>query len=249
MSQIVTLTGMVLSASPVGEYDRRVVILTKERGKISAFAKGARRPQSHLAGVTAPCSFGAFSMFEGRTSYTIQSADISNYFAELRTDVEAAYYAFYFLEFADYYTRESNDEREMLKLLYQSMRALTKRLIPLRLVRYIFELKAVSINGEGPQVFQCVSCGSTEKSLLFSAKKGGIVCSACSRSVYDIIKLNSSTLYAMQYVETSSIEKLFAFTLSDEVLDEFGKVMERYLDVYVEKRFKSLEILEQIAGI
>ena len=53
----------------------------------------------------------------------------------------------------------------------------------------------------------------------------------------------------MQYVETSSIEKLFAFTLSDEVLDEFGKVMERYLDVYVEKRFKSLEILEQIAGI
>ena len=243
------LTGMVLSASPVGEYDRRVVILTKERGKISAFAKGARRPQSHLAGVTAPCSFGVFSMFEGRTSYTIQSADISNYFAELRTDVEAAYYAFYFLEFADYYTRESNDEREMLKLLYQSMRALTKRLIPLRLVRYIFELKAVSINGEGPQVFQCVSCGSTEKSLLFSAKKGGIVCSACSRSVYDIIKLNSSTLYAMQYVETSSIEKLFAFTLSDEVLDEFGKVMERYLDVYVEKRFKSLEILEQIAGI
>ena len=163
--------------------------------------------------------------------------------------MEAAYYAFYFLEFADYYTRESNDEREMLKLLYQSMRALTKRLIPLRLVRYIFELKAVSINGEGPQVFQCVSCGSTEKSLLFSAKKGGIVCSACSRSVYDIIKLNSSTLYAMQYVETSSIEKLFAFTLSDEVLDEFGKVMERYLDVYVEKRFKSLEILEQIAGI
>ena len=81
------------------------------------------------------------------------------------------------------------------------------------------------------------------------SKKGGIVCSACSRSVYDIIKLNSSTLYAMQYVETSSIEKLFAFTLSDEVLDEFGKVMERYLDVYVEKRFKSLEILEQIAGI
>ena len=67
--------------------------------------------------------------------------------------------------------------------------------------------------------------------------------------MYDIIKLNSSTLYAMQYVETSSIEKLFAFTLSDEVLDEFGKVMERYLDVYVEKRFKSLEILEQIAGI
>ena len=249
MSQIITLTGMILSASPVGEYDRRVVILTKERGKISAFARGARRPQSHLAGVTAPCSFGAFSVFEGRTSYTIQSADISNYFAELRTDVEAAYYAFYFLEFADYYTRESNDEREMLKLLYQSMRSLTKRLIPLRLIRYIFELKAVTVNGEGPQVFQCVSCGSTENSMIFSAKKGGLVCCACSRNVYDTMQLNRSTIYAMQYVITSPIEKLFAFTLSDEVLDEFENVMERYLDIYVARRFKSLEILGQIEGI
>ena len=89
-------------------------------------------------------------LYEGRNSNTLQSAEIENYFAELRTDVEAAYYAFYFLEFADFYTREANDEREMLKLLYQTMRVLTKKIIPFELVRYIFEIKTVVINGEFP---------------------------------------------------------------------------------------------------
>ena len=93
-------------------------------------------------------------MYEGRTSYTIQSASISNYFAELRGDIIGAYYGFYFLEFTDYYTKEFNDEREMLKLLYQTLRALTNPHIPNMLIRYIFELKALTINGQAPQVFQ-----------------------------------------------------------------------------------------------
>ena len=176
MNQIV-LTGMVLSATPVGEYDRRVVILTKEQGKISAFAKGARRPNSPLVGAVNPLSFGEFTMYEGRSSYTIQSANITNYFADLRTDIEGAYYGFYFLEIAGYYTKEFNDEREMLGLLYQSMRALLNPHIPNLLIRYIFELKALCVNGQGPQVFQCVQCGDKERPAVFSPRKGGLVCS------------------------------------------------------------------------
>lgn len=249
MSQLITVTGMVISASPIGEYDKRVVILTKERGKLSAFAKGARRPQSHLAGSTAPCSFGTFTLYEGRTSYTIHSAEISHYFAELRMDVEAAYYAFYFLEFADYYAKEGNDEREMLKLLFQTMRVLTKRIIPLSLVKNIFELKAISINGEGPQVFQCVNCGCKDRPCVFSVRAGGLVCNECDHGVTDGWTLHTSTLYAMQYIVSSSIEKLYTFQLSEEVMKEFDKVMERYKEVYVEKHFKSLEILRQLTEL
>lgn len=249
MSQLSIVTGMILSAAPIGEYDKRIVILTKEKGKLSAFAKGARRPTSQLAGATAPFTFGNFTIYEGRTSNTIHSIEVQNYFAELRMDMEAAYYAFYFLEIADYYAREGNDEREMLKLLYQTMRILTKKSIPLPLIRYIFELKAVTINGEGPQVFECLTCGDKERKAYFSVKKGGVVCEECRAGIIDAVPLHTSTLYAMQYIVSSPIERLYTFTLAKEVLEELAKVMERYYEVHLDRKFKSLEVLEQINSL
>ena len=75
-------------------------------------------------------------------------AEIENYFDGLEKDVESACYASYFTEFADYYGREGIRGTEMLKLLYQSFRALLKQSLPNRLVQRIFELKIMVINGE-----------------------------------------------------------------------------------------------------
>ncbi len=244
MSQSVTVTGMVLSATPIGEYDRRVVILTKEKGKISAFAKGARRQNSVLMGMTNPFSFGEFTLYEGRTSYNIMQANISNYFMELSTDFEGAYYGFYFMEFADYYTREYNDERQMLKLLYQSLRALSSKKIPYELIRYVFELKALVINGEYPDVFACTCCGAKDRGVVFSSKNRGLVCEECKGQVTDGLPVGKSTLYTLQYIVSSPIEKLYTFTVSEEVLRQLCKIMKQYVSMYVDKKFKSLEILE-----
>lgn len=245
MNQI-TVTGMVLSAAPVGEYDKRVVIVTKERGKIAAFARGARKPNSALLGVTNPFSFGVFKVYEGRTSYTLMSASISNYFSELRSDMEGAYYGFYFMDLAGYYAREAADETELLKLLYQTMRALTSPKLSNRLVRYIYELRLICINGEGPQMFECVRCGDREKEKVFSIKKGGLVCRECLGHIDGGLLLLPSTLYAMQYIIASPVEKLYTFALTDEVLEQLGDVVRAYLEQYVDKRFKSQEILEMM---
>ena len=118
MQGITEITGMVLKAEPVNDFDRRVVFLTKEKGKISAFARGARKQNSKFLAATNPFCFGTFKLYEGRTSYNVMEAEVTNYFEGLRKDYEKACYGMYFLEVMDYYTRENNDEKEMLKLRY-----------------------------------------------------------------------------------------------------------------------------------
>ena len=68
----------------------------------------------------------------------------------------------------------------------------------------------------------------------------------CDRDLIDGIRLDNSTLYSMQYIESSKIEKLYTFNVTDKVLDQLSRVLDRYREVYVDKRFKSLEILETL---
>ena len=215
MQDLAIVTGMIIKAVPIGEYDRRLVLLTKERGKISAFARGARKPSSRFVAATNLCCFGTFKLYQGRDSYTLAEAEISNYFEDLRMDFEGAYYGMYFLEIADYYTRENNDEREMLKLVYQSLRALSVPSLSHQLVRAIYELKSVIVNGEFP--------GLPEgKSYL------------------------PATEYTVDYIVNSSIEKLYTFKVTEEVLNELKGIASKISKLCLSAHFHSLDILDTL---
>ena len=142
------LTALVLASTPAGEYDRRVVLLTRERGKIACFARGARRPGSPLMAVSLPFCFGTYRIRPGRNSNVLVEAKLQTFFEKLRNDMEATCYASYFAEFLQYVTRENNDESALLLLAYQSFRALESNRIPQRLVRAVFEIRATAIEGE-----------------------------------------------------------------------------------------------------
>ena len=208
MQDLLTMTGLVLKAEPVGEYDKRVVILTRERGKLAAFARGARKQNSRLLAPTCPFSFGQFGLYAGRNSYTLTEASISK-------DFEGACYGMYFLEICDYCARENNDERELLKLLYQSLRALSAASIPKELVRYIFEIRTIVINGEFP-------------------------------GLPDESKWQDSTRYAIHYMTTAPVEKLYTFTVSPQVLGELKRLASFYRKRFLNEPFHSLEILNTL---
>ena len=216
MSEPQKVRGMVLQASSCGEYDKRMVLRTKERGKITAFARGARRQKSPLLAAANPFVFGVFTVYEGRDAYTLAQAEVSNYFMELKADVVGTCYGCYFMEVASYYTRENLDGSQLLNLLYASLLALSNEKLDNELVRCIFEMKAMALNGEYPY------------------------------SVTEDVSLQESTRYAIAYVLEAPIQKLYTFTLKPEIFRELRRVQDRLNRTGIDRDFKSLQILKSM---
>ena len=242
MSDLLKLTGIVLLAAPAGEYDKRVVILTKERGKITAFAKGARRQNSPLLAAASPFAFGEFSLLRGPGTPTgwcrRRSSSISGRSPRITSP---PCYGFYFLELADYYSREGEGEPELLKLLYAALRAMIRKQQPKKLVRYVYELRVLVLNGEYPEAFHCACCGTTEHLNRFSLGRNGFLCETCAPG--EGRRVETSTVYAMQYIISAPLNRLFAFTVSEEVLEEFQWMHGSVPEEVGGPHFHSLEML------
>lgn len=247
MRETVVLTGMILTASPMKEYDRRVELLTRERGRISAFAQGARKANSALSACTIPFTFGEFTVYEGRSSYNVKSAVIQKFFGDIAEDYDMTCYASYFAEMARYFTKENMEAPEELLLLYVTLLAMQNKRVPFRLVRVIYEMRIMMIEGQGLELFECLRCHQTGTRAVYFAE-GGLVCETCVakeeelKRVYPLV-LSADALYSLQYILSSPLERLYTFTVSDTVQEELEHFMRSYLGRYLPHHFKSLDFI------
>jgi len=251
MTGEIILTGIVLGSMPVGDYDRRLSLLTLEKGRISAFAKGARRPMSSLRAVSRPFTYARFTAYAGRDSYTVTKYEQPVYFEELNKDFDKTYFGMYFCELMEHFTRENADEKSQVKLLYTALKALTKGYMPLKLVKSVFEIRAVANYGEAPNIFECSSCGKKESSQgwRFYTGLGRILCEDCAQhqkagTTEQPLKISEAVRYTMHYCITAPYKTLFGFKLTPEVEKDFETAVGIYMKKHVDKTIKSLELLE-----
>ena len=221
MADEIEVSGVVVSCMPIGEYDKRVVIITAELGRIHAFARGARRTNSKLLAGTDPLTFGKFKIISGKNAYTLLEVQIVNYFDELKMDIDRVYYGFYFLELASYFSRENIGEKNLINLIYMAFKALEAKVDKLtpEFIKAIFEWKIFEIEGIMPSI------------------DGGVLLGK---------KLKPSTTYAIKMIAVTDITKLFSFDLEAESKMEFIKLAEEYRDLNTDIQFKSLEMIREV---
>ena len=143
--------GIIISTAPQGEYGRRVRLLTDKLGKITAFAGGAAKVNSKLIGTLRPMTSAKFKLSEGRGAYNIHGTEVMDAFDDLAFDFETSVYAMYVLEAGDYFSEEGMpeaDARNLLNLMFMTMKALREKKLYEPLITSIYELRLLVLQGE-----------------------------------------------------------------------------------------------------
>ncbi|MCT4543553.1 MAG: DNA repair protein RecO [Vallitalea sp.] len=243
MSEIKT-KGIVVSEMPIGESDKRIVLITKDKGKITVFARGARKTNSKFLAGSQIFSYGEYILYKGKSSsYNLQQVELIESFHSIRRDINVLVYGLYILEFCQYTIEENAPNNALMKLMLKTLQVLVKGIIDYDLIMRIFELKAMSYIGYTPNVIKCGNCGLEDDNYNFSTILGGIVCTTCSNHQKNIIKISNSTIFTMRYILSTPINKLYSFNVESNILQELKIITNQFIEYHLNHKFKSLDFL------
>lgn len=264
-----TLKGIILRETPIGDYDKIMTVLTAEYGKLSVFAKGAKRLKSPIFTATQLFSYSEMTLKQTGNTYYIRSGDLIENFYHMRDTLEGAALASYIADIASDIAIEETPASELTRLVLNCFHLIASGKKPLPQIKAVFELRAMAIAGFMPNLVACAGCGNSDlETYYFDVASGIFRCEDCFRadailferlaarqneteSIYptgQIISLVSPSVFAaMRYAIYAKAERLFAFELKDEqTLSDFANVAEKYLVCHMERTYTTLEFYNTV---
>ena len=238
----IKIKGIVIAENNMGDYDKMLTILTPNLGKISCSAKGARKPKSALLAGTQLFCFCDYLMYQGTSTYHINSSETIEMFYNIRTDLDKLKYAMHLNKIVQDITEENENCYNILQLYLNALYSISETDKDKDLIISIFKLRLLKILGFTPRINECVNCREKNNLNHFSIKDNGFKCEPCSRQDKSAIYISESTKNAIIYTIGASPKKVFSFNLKNESLEEFKLVSKIYFDEKMEKVYGLEEI-------
>lgn len=174
-------TGIVLRVHKLGEADRIITLLTRQRGIVRAVGKGVRKTTSRFGGRLEPFMHVDLQLAEGRSLDIITQVETVNAFSKhLGIDYAAYTAGTAMLETAERLVQEDGEPAiAQFQLLVGALRAMTEGRMTPSLILDSYQLRALSIAGYAPTFDGCARCGEEGPHRHFHAASGGMLCDDC----------------------------------------------------------------------
>lgn len=202
---------LVLRETAYKDYDKMLTVLSPSEGKLSVFARGARRRGSSHIASTQLLAYSDFTLFSSKERFSLDDSESIDLFFSLRQDIKGFSLGVYFAELLDAVCVEGVACSEIFDLALWGLNILGQAKRPYPLIKAAFELRLMSLSGFEPDLDEHEH------------------------------RLTPGALDAMRHILSCENERLVSFSLDERDTKVLSSMCEQYVVSQVERTFASLE--------
>jgi len=242
---------IVLRTVDYGESDRVVTLFTAERGKLAAFARGARASRRRFGGALEPFTLLEVEAKERRGAelLSLESAQVLRGFGTLRGDLARIACASYACELARELVRDAEAHPDLFELLAAYLGDLDAA-PPTAAGLRAFELGALRAAGLGPRLEACARCGETpgeRTRLRFDPAHGGLLCHRCAAFASPSARdLSAATAQALARLDAHGAGE---GDLGPEEARESREALTGFIEHHLGRRLQSRRFLDEVGPL
>lgn len=252
---VYTSEALILRTYKLGEADRIVVFLTRDRGKKRGVAKGARRVRSRYMGALEPMTRAGVAYYEREQRELVRL----NYVEPSRSPMAATGrggdaadaalgalgHAGYFAELIDEWAPEAHADERLYRLGSSMVDALAAGAPIERLARY-FEYWLLRLQGVYPGIKLCAGCGgSLQQGAVMPAREHVFICRGCGPSGSGT-PVSAEGMRFLAVSATVAPEGLGTLPLAPSSARQLETAHRRLMNLHLEKELKSARVLREM---
>jgi DNA repair protein RecO (recombination protein O) len=237
----------VLRRVDFGEADRVLVLLTRERGKLSVVAKGIRRITSRTAGHLELFTRAEIQLAKGANLDVVTQAETRDPFRRLREDLGRTSTAYLVAELVDALTEEGSEAPELFDLVTTTYRALETTDDP-RLLAAHYMLRLLDVSGFRPVLLRCVACDAELQpgKNAFSPFLGGALCPRCAPAEPTARPIPTDVLKVLRNLQRAGAPGSTSFRVPDVVMRDVERTLRELVERHTERRLRSPDLIARL---
>ena len=231
-------TGIILRKRNIGETDRIYDIYTAEQGKISAIARGVRKPQAKLAGHLENFCLVDLTVMRNKGLGNISGSIVENGFENLRQNFDSLEKVFETMKVFGKLVNSEEKDLRIFSLLMEYLISIDENsgtekefIVKRELVSSGFVFKLLELLGYKIETGKCVKCNgklSSSKNF-FDYGLGGIVCAQCVPQSNTVMSIGNNSIKIIRIFFQNNLKDLVKLKVSDKEINELKRVLQSFI--------------------
>lgn len=225
-----------------------VTLYTREKGKLRAIAKGARKIRSRKAGHLEPFTHITLQLAKTRDIPIVTQVETIDPYLPLRETLVLTGYASYVMELLDRFTyEEEGGNLSLFRLLTETLARLCSTAETWAVVRF-YEMRLLEFLGFRPQLFECANCRAVIEPVdqYFSPSAGGIICPKCGNGLPGLWRVSVEALKYMRHFQRSTYNEAARAKVPAEIQKEVETLMQAYFTYLLERTLNTPGFIKRV---